>query len=64
MGVRQLVTAADLIPVIKVAMSRTDEVFGTRSVVPGQSRVLKLHRSGQLVPCIGETTVNECSDLA
>jgi hypothetical protein len=30
-GVRQLVTTADLIPVIKVAMSRTDEVFGTRN---------------------------------
>jgi hypothetical protein len=29
----ELVTAADVILVIKVAMARTDEVFGTRKVV-------------------------------
>jgi hypothetical protein len=31
LGLGELVTSADLIPVIKVAMARTDEVFGTRN---------------------------------
>jgi hypothetical protein len=35
---RDLDTAADLIPAIKAAMARTDEVFGARDASAGQER--------------------------